>query len=337
MGNPNEDELMAHLDELEKGTLRKGGDALQNAPHDGGFATEGTNIQSKAAKKMVKALMKGGMSEKRAKRMVKATMHSASSSSSSSVHKGEGDEAGDDDSSSDDESSAMSSDDDSSSMASDDDSSSAGGPPMMKKGKINKSLGAAALANSTESKKQREGTIRKALTDENLDAGIDAVPILDKLISTLDAGNKITKSDLSSLKKSFVRGIENQEAFNGKVAKALSIIAGAVIDTRTICKSIADQPVQRSNAPTLRKSDLHQPQFDTGTNGFDGTGEQSLLVTNQIPMLRIQEALVDMCMKGGAGAPDFMEVTKFENSKGNLNVLPPHVVKQLEQRLCAAS
>jgi len=139
---PAEARLLASLE-----TLEKGGDALQDAPHDGGLATEGTNIQSsaKAMKKALRGLMKGGMSRRKAEETLKALYaKSDDASSDDDVAK-----AGNDDDDS------MSSDDDSGdgeSAGGGDDESDEGGESSSdqpaKGGKpFGKSHGASQLAN----------------------------------------------------------------------------------------------------------------------------------------------------------------------------------------------
>lgn len=345
MPNPNEDELLAELDKLEKSTIRKGGDALQNAPHDGGFATEGTNIQAKA-KKMAKALIKQGYSKKLAKALAKKAFadddSTMSSDDDSSVEKGEG-YSSDDDSSSVEK--AMGSDDDSMSSddASGDDESSDGASSDeasddgSSEAPMNKSLGAAQLANASGKKGE---SLRKAIVEEHPDmqGAFDAAPVLGQLIDSIDRLAKKTsgpsKKDLGDLRKSIVAIDNRQNSFNGKIAKALSMIAGRIIETENLVKKMASEPIANNRQPTLRKGDLHEPSFhgnDQAKIGGDGgIGEPSPL--QSVPYLQVQEWLTDLCMKGQA---ELMDITKFENSKGDLRLLPPNVIKQLEQR-CAA-
>lgn len=321
---PNENDLLAALDDLEKSaSIRKGGDALQNAPHDGGFATQGTNIQKQAKmKKAIKALMKSGMSEAEATKVILKGFGSSSDDDSSSEEPI--DKAMDDDDS-------MSADDDSGEgedEGSDDMSSEV--PPMAK------STGASQLAAATQ------GTLRKALTDENPNAGaaMDAAPILGQLIDSIDRLAKKSsgpsKKDLGALRKSIVNIENTQSNFNTKLAKALSIIAGEVQSTRAIVDKIASEPVVGNRANTLQKSQLAEPHFHDGNQakigGDGGVGEPSPLTG--VNYYEIQKALTELCMNNKA---DLMDITKFENSKGNLSLLPPNVVKLLEQRLCSAS
>ena len=331
MANPNnEQELLAELDKLEKSTLNKGGDALQNAPHDGGFATQGTNIQAaaKAKKKVLKALVKSGKTQEEAEALLKAMSDSDDDSESDDeTQKAFGD---DDDGSADDESGD---DDESSDDESDDE------PKLPPKGKLNKSQGAAQLANASSRASRKGGEIRKALTDDDDTANaVDAVPILDKLIATLDNNGTVQKSELVSLRKAFGEVARSQSDFNSKTARALSILCGAVNETRTLVKSIADQPAQRT--PQLRKSDIRQPEF-LGNNGTDFTQTsasplQEMVSTNG-GLLKVQETLVDMCMKSEVPSLTILDVTKFENAHGDFSVLPIEAVKRLEQRLFPAS
>jgi len=329
MALPNEDELMAELERLEKSTIRKGGDALQSAPHDGGFATEGTNIQSAAMKKVIKAMVAGGMSKAQAQETAKkafASKDSDSDSESDNTAKGmNGDEASDDE----DDMSGGADGDDSS-----DDEESPDEPPM------SKSLGAAKLANATRGGGSQASSLRKALVDESPGVGdqLDAAPILGQLIDAIDRmarGAGPSKHDIKTIRKSIVRVQEVQNDFNGKLAKALSMIAGRVIATEAIVKAMANEPVINTRAPTLRKGDLSEPMFHGNTTAqIDGRQEASPL--HGVEYLKIQEALVDLCTKG-LGGIDLLDITKFENSKGDLRMLPPSALKHLEQRLCGAA
>jgi hypothetical protein len=312
MAHPSEQELMAEVERLEKSMLAKGGDALQNAPHDGGFATEGTNIQSKATvKKALAALIKGGMSKEDAEKTVAALAKGF-------PPPGDGD----------DESSPEEGGDDETSSPEEDGDGQSDEPPM------GKSLGAAQLANaSSKTRKRGEDSIRKALTDEASNA-IDAVPVLGQLVDQIDKLAKSigTKGD-AELRKSVSDMKVTQDAFNQKMAKALTIIAKSVLDTNALVKAIESQPVLNNRAPSLRKSDIVEPHMHSNAQQqLVGGGDSSPLMN--VEMLRIQEGLVDLVMKGLA---DPMDVTKFENSKGNFSMLPPNVVKQLEQRLCPAA
>lgn len=299
MANPNEDELMAELARLEKSTISKGGDALQNAPHDGGFATEGTNIQSKANVK--KALMKGGMSEEDADKTI-ALMKGFGEDESSSP--GEGDEG----------------------TSSPDEDSESAEPPM------EKSLGAASLANASKKQSKKEDSIRKSLSDETNEA-INAVPVLDALVKSIDKLAKGAGVD-SEVRKSLGEMKATQDGFNKKVAAALTLIAKSQNEVMSLVKSIEAQP-QAQRAPTIRKSEIVEPNFhDNGQGNIGGITTGTVSPLASVPMLDIQNALVDIVMKGGA---DPMDVTKFENSKGNFNLLPPNVVKQLETRFQTAA
>lgn len=344
MAGPNEDDLLAELDKLEKSTVvRKGGDALQDAPHDGGFATEGTNIQ-KQAKKMYKALVKSGYKKSVAKALALKAFSDADSDSDSDSGSDEasspmekamgGDSMSSDDDSGDSESEdGESSDDDSSS---EDESSDDASSP------IGKSTGAAALANASKTR-QPSDSLRKAIVEEHPDAqgAFDAVPILGQLIDSIDRvtkhGGGLSKKDLGSIKKSISQVENNQRQFNGKLAKALSMIAGRVIETEAIVKKMASEPINTANRrPTLNKSDIQHPSFHHGETqqivGGEGGYEASPL--SSVPYYDIQKALTELCMVNKA---ELMDVTKFENSKGDLRLLPPNVIKQLEDRLCPAS
>lgn len=326
--HPTEDQLMAFLDTMEKST--GGGDALQSASHDGGFATEGTNIQAQA-KKMQKALIKSGYSVKEANALVAKAFPPGGDDDSSSE---EEIEKGDDDS--------MSEEDTSGDEGSDEDEGENGPPmPPMAKGKMKKSLGASQL--DTASKRREHGALRKALVEENpdMEGAFDAAPILMNLVTSIDNlvsrnSGGINKSVVSDLRKSIQNVQTVQNAFNTKLAKGLSMIAQLVIDQGVLVKAMHDQPVVQNRAVTMRKSDVLEPGFHHGQTQFDSDAQapqRSPLYG--VEFLKIQEALVDICMKGQGATID--NVTMFENSKGDLNLLPPNVVKQLEQRLCAAA
>lgn len=320
-------------------TLEKGGDALQNAPHDGGFATEGTNIQSKALKKALRGLMKGGMSKEEAEQTLKALYAKSDDASSDdeSVEKGM-----------DDDSDSMSAGDDSGSgeggdESSDDESAEADSSSMQKSKKVNKSTGASQLANASSRHPQRAKTsdLRKALTDEDPHAGeaFDAAPILGKLIDAIDRavkgnanGDEIAKSMKRVIRKSVAEAHEAQNAFNRKVAKGFELLFGRLDEMNDMVKSMHDQPVPNNRRTNLRKSDVVERDFGTTSRAaIDGTEEPSPL--HNVEMMKIQNALCEMVMKGEA---DFLDVTKFENAKGNLAILPPEVVQRLEKRLCPA-
>jgi hypothetical protein len=329
MALPTEDELKTALDGLEQSTIRKGGDALQNAPHDGGFATQGTNIQTKTAiKKATATFMAKGMNKadakKAAQELVKALMTSDDEDSDDDAAKA----FGNDDASSDAESDAGGSDDDSSS---DDDAAAS---PM------SKSTGASQLAGAGGGGTRNGDSLRKALTDENPDAGttIDAVPILGQLIDSIDRmtkrGGATSPKALGEIRKSLADLHSVQNSFNGRVAKALVLMGARVISTEAMVKKIHDEPVNAGNrTPTLRKGELRDPPLhDNDTQRIEGGAPSSPL--GGVEYLKVQGALVDLCMKGLA---DPMDITKFENSKGNFALLPANVVKQLEQRLCPAA
>lgn len=315
---PTEQDLLHSLEALERGDLAKGGDALQNAPHDGGLATQGTNIQSKKdVKKALDTLIKGGMSKQDAEVLVKRL--------AKGFEPGGDDGSGEDDASGADDSSSMPPD-------GDDDTSS----PMEKSIRA----GAAQLQNASRKPKRGEGTLRKGLSDDANDA-VDAAPILAQLVAGIEQlASKQPKLDTSDLRKS-IDGIQtSQKQIAGALKGALSLIFDRITNLDTIVKSMADQPApQRPN--TLQKGNLSHPSFgDTSgsieglTNGGGYDANQSAL--RSVPMLDIQNELVEMCMKSTAGLT-VDDVTKFENSHGNLNLLNPNVIKALEQRFCPAS
>ena len=324
-----EQTLLAQLDDMEKSSIRKGGDALQSAPQDGGFATEGTNIQSKAkaakVKKAIESLMKKGLTHEDALDI---------------VLKGFDDGSDDEDS----EGADDSSDDSGDSMDDSSDEGDSKGPPPkappMPPGKgsppMSKSLGAAQMSMASRSNR-KESAIRKALTDED-SATIDAAPVLKALVDAVDQlAKSSSKRDDSSLRKSIEQQAYSQNAFNSKLAKALTVIADMVIKSNATVERIAAQPIANDRVGMLRKSDIIQPGFHNGAAPMEiAGGEMQHSPLMGVEMLRIQEALVDIVQK--SNNPDLLlEVTKFENSKGNLSVLPPNILKQLETRLCPAS
>lgn len=326
--------LLASLDKLEKGNA--GGDPLQNASHDGGFATEGTNIQSKAKamKKALKGMMKGGLSREEAESLIKAmgAPDDDSSSDDEPVVKGE---PNDDDS--------MSADDDSGDAESDDgddDAESAEpegfGKSTKKPSKpFSKSHGASQLANASSQTRRNEGSIRKSVMDEHPGA-FDAAPVLGRLADSMDRvasrASGTDKKHLGKLQKSITEMHDMQSNFNRKVASVFVALVDKLSGVEDMVKSIHDAPVPNAAKPTLRKSQLREPSFgDGGVSAIDGSAPSSPLESLQF--IEVQEALVDMCMKSQATLDD---ITKFENSKGDFNLLPPAVIAQLEKRLCAA-
>lgn len=317
--------LMNALADLEKGATLRKGDALVEHPHDGGFATEGTNIQTLAKNQSnaVKALMKGGMSKSDATKMVKALAKS------------------DDDSMSEDDDSGSSDDGDADSMSSDMDSSSDEGgemPPMMKGKKVSKSLGASKLDAS--SRREKTGrSLRKSMMEENpdLENAIDVTPILGQFVTHLEAlANKSDDgSSFATLRKSIAATQHQQMAFNTRLAKAMTIIGESIMQVSNLVKAMANEPAPRNLQ--LKKSQIVQPSFQTDNTSLaeslTGGGESPL---SQIAPMVIQDALVDMCMKSESGVSAMM-VTNFENARCNLSMLPPNVLKTLEQKLCPDS
>jgi hypothetical protein len=345
----NEQRLMEVLSGLERrGGLAKGGDALQNAPHDGGFATEGTNIQAKAKakkamRKAIKAMVAKGIDPAEAEKLVKAIRgeEDEDEDSSSPVAKGGDDESSDED---------MASEDDGGEGEGGDDESSAlpsQAKPPIAKDAVGKSLGAAQLANSTQSHREQE-SLRKSLSDDD-NKMVDATPVLGMIIKSFDGltnqvrealsgGGKRVKGD-RKLRKSFANYEKRQYGFNDNVAKALGIICGQVDELRGVIVKMANEPVH-VNRNQLQKGNLHQPDFNASTHEIDGRQynpmEQSPLIANGISLMAIQNTLADLCMKSGGKEVSLDDVTKFENTQ-DLNMLPPNVVRQLENRLCPAA
>lgn len=329
MRTSEEERVLKALEAFENGTLAKGGDALQNAPHDGGFATQGTNIQSKAkaVKKAMKALIKGGMSETDAAKIVKAIESNDDDDSSS-------DNVDDDTSSPMPMAKSVDADDDDS--ASDDESDDE---------EIEKShrRGASQLSNASSRGKNSIGGLRKALIEDDAanSAAIDAAPILAKLIDAIDNlsrvdSRNITKSlqknsGMDDLRKSVQEGRQQQAVFQSQLAKAMPLLFSKMSAVEDMVKAIHDQPVANYGGNTLRKSDIREPSFNDGdTSGFDGSPRQSPLAN--VEFLKIQEALVDMCKSNHV---DLLDVTRFENSR-NYDQLPSSVIKRLEAKLCSA-
>lgn len=323
-------------------SLEKGGDALQDAPHDGGFATEGTNIQSLAKAKVMKALVKSGMSKADAEETIKAMYvksdDASSDGDSESVTKGGDDDSmsADDESGSDDQSGG----DDESGEESGADSSSM---PSLKKGKkVSKSTGAAQLANASSRQSQKPDDLRKALVDGDprMAEAFDAAPILGKLIDSIDrmaksggASDELRKSMRRVIRKSIDASTAKQEVFNRKVAKGFELLFDRLATMTDLVKAIHDTPVANNRTGNLRKSDTVERDFGTtDTSRIDGSEPISPL--QNVDLLRVQEALFQMCIKGEA---DILDVTKFENSRGNLSLLPKQVVERLEKQLCSAA
>lgn len=207
--------------------------------------------------------------------------------------------------------------------------------------KFGKSHGAAQLANaSSQTRRQRDGNLRKALVDEtpNAEGLFDAAPILGKLVDSIDklAGGQPDQHDrqiLKSMRKSVRELGANQGAFNTKIAKALVMMFERLDETRDMVKAMHDTPVPNARGTTLRKSDIREPQFGNGdTTGIDGRLPESAL--SGVEVLKIQEQLYEMCTKSMVTLDD---VTKWENSRYDFNMLPTAVVQQLEKRLCSAS
>lgn len=311
MPTKEEEALLKALDDLEKHSVRKGGDALQNAPHDGGFASEGTNIQAKA-KAAKAAMMKGGMSEEEADAILKGI--------------GGG---GDDD--------AMSSDD----SASDDGDEMTSSPdeeaPPMAKSKMKKSTtGAAQLANASSSRKSGD-TLKKALVDENpqMEGAIDALPILGKFIDQLAKTNQLTDASARTLKKSLDAIAQANTDFNTRMAKSQVAAFDRFNALEAKLDKLLSEPVANNRSGNIRKSDIVQPQFHDGNaSSFGGPGAEERSPLFEMEPMKIQKALVDLAMEGKV---DVMEVTKFENEHCNIATLPPQIRKSLEAKLCPAA
>lgn len=303
------DRLDAALSELEE-SIQKG-DPLQDQPHDGGLATQGTNIQSRAdAKKAAaKALTDSGMSKADADKVLKML-------SASDMGSGEGED--------DEEPSGRD-------MESDEDEEDADAIKARKAKKAYKS--------------EPDPDLKKALVDENPDNEklFNVAPFLEQLVGQLGRMSGNTQQQVDSLTKSLDTATKRQGDFNVRLAKGLVNIVGALNDQyqslNEKIEKILNQPVPNGRqTAVVRKSDVQQPNFggpqfrEPGANDGRNPNEASPLL--QVDYLVIQRKLADYVMKGGL---DPIEVTKFENDKGNFNVLPPAIVKRLEQDLCSSA
>lgn len=306
------DELMKAVQQLEADV--KKGDPLQDAPHDGGLATEGKNIQSRdEAKKAIEAILaKGGYNKSQKARLLKML-------SATDMESGDGDEPGDDDG----DEGGGEDDEDEKPM------------PTAMKGKIKKGAidsGVAQLAHATT------GDLKKAIIDhdESNENVFDATPFLDGLVKSLGAQLADAKAGTAVLYKALLDDRATQKQFRGTLAKAFSLLDEKLTDISDRIQKIENQPVPNSRPTTVRKSDVVQPDFrNQGHAPGDEGGDNEPSPLYGVEYLKIQEALVDMVMKGEI--QDSMNVTKFENAKGDLRVLDPKIVKALEKRLCAAA
>lgn len=304
----SEDELLKALDSFES-SLAKGGDALQNAPHDGGLATEGTNIQSKAeAKKAIAAaLVKAG--HKNPDDILKMLSASDMGSDEDEDDDNDGEGPGDSDEGEDD----------------------APPPPPMAKGKVKKSTGAAALQGAT----QAGSSIIKAMdADDDTREMVDVQPFLKKLVEAIAASDDSLRSGVARLVKGLGAQQSQSNNFQKSVAQAFVLMSNRLDDLQNIVKKMADQPVPGGRTPTVRKGDIQNPDFNSDPNQLMGREDANASPLLALPVMKIQNELVDMAMKGHV---DIMDVTKYENSNGNLGVLPPNVVKSLEAKLCPAA
>jgi hypothetical protein len=303
----NEQELLEGLAALES-NLQKGGDALQDAPHDGGFATEGKNIQSRdeAKKSIVDALVAKGHSKEEASRLMK--MLSASDM---------GSEEGDDE------------DEDS---EEEEEGAPAPMPPSMEKGKkTKKSLVNDLIASSTPA------GIRKSLVDEEPDAeqALDAAPFLQGLIDTMAKSLGQHSGAIGGIAKAVLQSNAKQGDFNARLAKGIITLSGQLSTLQKSLDKIAAQPVPNVRGTSLTKSHVVEPDMHDGnTAAFDGRQVDQRSPLFGMSRQKIENALVDLVTKGGA---DAMEVTKFEQNGYNLATLPPNLFKALEATLCPPS
>jgi hypothetical protein len=128
---------------------------------------------------------------------------------------------------------------------------------------------------------------------------------------------------------------EAQSAFNRKVAKGFELLFGRFNDMSDMVKSMHDQPVPNERRGNVRKSEVVERDFGTtDTSRIDGSEPISPL--HNVELIKVQEALYQMCIKGEAGL-DFLDVTKFENSRGNFSILSSEVIKRLEKRFCSSA
>lgn len=305
MGFKSEEELLQTFGELEKAALKKG-DALADAPHDGGFATEGENIQSKAGvkKAVAKAVEDGTLSKAQAAKLLK--MMSAS-------------DAGDEDEEGGDE------DEDTESMKS-------------KKKSVSKSDVAARrlAAASGELDEDAGSDLRKALVDEVPEAEkmMDASDFVKGLVDVTAKSVSGFKATVEELAKSLSEGQAYQRDYNTRLAKGLVQVAKALSDVDQKLEKLLNAPVApQARQLTVAKSDVLQPQF--GGVSSQEAKEQSTFdfansPLNNVPLLRIQEALV---AKAEQRQLDPMAITNFELTK-DFRALPEKVLKALEAELC---
>lgn len=314
----NEDTLLKGLSELEE-EIAKGGDPLQNQPHDGGFATEGTNIQTRA-KKMQKALAAQGIevSIEKARKMAKMM-----SATDMGTDEGEGEEEGGEG----EEEMTMSKvwqDHGPASKAKKSGRRGYGG------GTAAKSTGAADKLAAASGDEGEE--FKKALTDENpeVEQMLDVSEFLSSFVDTIAKSHAATTSSVEELAKALVDERSSRVGFNTKVAKALVGIGNELRETRELLNQVMEQPVTPQRRAVLHKADVVQPPLSPQQPPSDGNPEMTPL--HQVPYLKVQEALVKKCIEDKSIDP--MVVTKFENAKGDFRVLPRGIVKALEQELC---
>lgn len=289
------------LEEFEEKLAK--GDALQDQPHDGGLATQGTNIQSKAdAKKAVeKALAAQGMSKATADTLLKML-------SASDMESGEGEDEPPE------ASSPMDSEDEDENDAMD---------------------------KSKKAKKSTSQDLRKSLIDADSrnEEVLDIAPFLGDFVGKFDQMSKATNSRVDGLAKALTDNQKMSSDFNVRLAKAMELLFDNVSTRFDLLQKkvedIAAQPVPNASRGLVRKSDIQQPQFNGGpamrddVNNLQNNVDVSAL--QRIDYLKVTSTLADYAIKGFC---DPLEVIKFENSRGDFTQLPTKVLQQLTQDLC---
>jgi hypothetical protein len=277
-----EDQLMEHLGDLEKSILK--GDALQGQNPEGGLATEGTPLSSKAVKK---ALVLLGIDEAKAELMVKAM--------------DEGEDEEDDD----------------------------------KDGKDDcaKSTAEEAASRLAASVGDAGAALTKGVVDDNADDAntVDVSAFIKGLVDTNAKAVGKMENTINDLNKSIQDTNTRDRAMDTKIAKAFMSIGSAVSALRTEVAALSNAPAARPQPQTTslaKGMEISEPYMQGGQPDHTGGPQASDLT--QVPLLKVQEALVSKAM---AGAIDPMLVTKFEAEK-NFALLPQHIIKALETELC---
>lgn len=300
MAIKSEEELMGLLENLEKSASLKKGDALEEAPHDGGLATEGENIQSSVAKKaLAKILSKAGVEKAQADKVLK--MLSASD------------------------------------MGSDEDDGEEEDTESMKSKKKSayKSETAARRLAAASGELDEGEDFKKALQDEVPEAEemVDASPFMKGLVDCNAKAVQSVRESVDELSKAMTAQKTHQQEVIVKIAKGLVRIADMVVGLDEKVEKVLAAPAPVRRALTVQKSDITQPNFggpdaQAAKDAPDFDFSQSPLLN--VPMLRIQEALVT---KAERRQIDPMVVTNFELTR-DFRALPREILKALETELC---